>query len=92
MKYSKKTVITSFSIIVLIVLLALLSVNSRSITGAFVADVTVSHDLSNAFDQGAQEISVIVVLKDSAGEVHTETEKKESIREQQEAVLGELKS
>src|SRR3989344_2229737 len=89
MGYSKKRVITSFSIIVLIVLLALLSVNSRSITGAFVADVEVSPDLSHAFAKSTDEISVIVVLKDVSGNMN-EAEKKEAIKDLQEQVLGEL--
>ena len=71
-------------------LLALISLGPGGITGAFAADAQIGSDIVTAFDQGKEEVSVIVLLKDSDPTIRDEEEQKEAIKEKQEEVLADL--
>ncbi len=86
-----KKFVTSFSIVVLVMLLALISFSSGGITGAIVADAEVGSEVVTAFDQGKEEVSVIVLLKDDAGVMASAEEQKEAIKDKQQEVLDELR-
>src|SRR3989338_5978202 len=85
-----KIIVTSLSIVVLLLLLGLVSLNSAGITGAIIADVDTASEVVNAFDK-ANEVSVIVVLKDPTEKIETQEEQKELIKEKQQAVLDDLR-
>ena len=70
--------------------LALISLGPGGITGAFAADAQIGSDIVTAFDQGKEEVSVIVLLKDSDPTIRDEEEQKEAIKEKQEEVLADL--
>ena len=85
-----KKIVTSLSVIFLILLLALVSFSSGGITGAIVADAEVGSGLASSFDQ-AEQVSVIVVLKDDSTKAGTEEQQREAIKEKQEEVLADLR-
>ena len=90
MEKKLKKIVTSLSIVVLMLLLALISLGPGGITGAFAADAQIGSDIVTAFDQGKEEVSVIVLLKDSDPTIRDEEEQKEAIKEKQEEVLADL--
>ncbi len=89
MEKKLKKIITSLSIVVLFLTLALISLGPGGITGAVVADAEVGSEVEAAFDQGKEEVYVIVLLKDDSAAGSTE-EQKEAVREKQEEVLADL--
>ena len=90
MEKKLKKIVTSLSIVVLMLVLALISLGPGGITGAFAADAQIGSDIVTAFDQGKEEVSVIVLLKDSDPTIRDEEEQKEAIKEKQEEVLADL--
>ena len=82
-----KKVITSFSIIALVLLLAFISFSSGGITGAFVANAEVGVEVATAFSQGKEEVSIIVLLKDDLSSIENNEEQKEAIKEKQQEVI-----
>src|SRR3990167_892617 len=90
MNQKLKKIVTPLSIAVIIFMLALISFVPGGITGAFAADAGIGSDLVTAFDQGKDEVSVIILLKEDSGAVGSEEEQKEAIKEKQEEVLADL--
>ena len=78
------------ALIVIFLVMSILSMDFRGITGAIVADVEVSDEVQQAFADGEEQVSVIVLLKDDEIEDLNAEEKKEAIREQQQEVLEGL--
>jgi len=78
------------ALIIIFVVMSVLSLDFRGITGAIVADVEVSDEVQQAFANGEEQVSVIVLLKDDKIEDLNAEEKKEAIREQQQGVLEGL--
>src|SRR3989344_5879418 len=91
MNQKLKKIVTPLSIAVIIFMLALISFGPGGITGAFAADAEIGSDLVTAFDQGKDEVSVIILLKDDSGAVGSEEEQKEAIKEKQHEVLEDLR-
>ncbi len=90
MDRNTKKIVTSLSVLALFLLLAFIGFKSGGITGAIVADAEVGSEVITAFDQGKEEVSVIVLLKDNFDSAAGEEEEKEAIKEKQEEVLADL--
>src|SRR3989344_5518034 len=90
MNQKLKKIVTPLSIAVIIFMLALISFGPGGITGAFAADAEIGSDLVTAFDQGKDEVSVIILLKDDAGVMASAEEQKEAIKDKQQEVLDDL--
>lgn len=91
MNQKLKKIVTPLSIAVIIFMLALISFGPGGITGAIVADAEVGSEVVTAFDQGNEEVSVIVLLKDDSSAVKSEDQQKEAIKEKQQEVLQDLR-
>ncbi len=79
------------ALIVIFLAMSLLSLDFTGITGALAADVDVSSEVEAAFENGNEEVSVIVLLENDLKTIsRNEEEKKEAIQEKQETVLEEL--
>lgn len=91
MNRAVKKIITSLSIVVLVIFLVLISIGSGGITGAVVADAEVGSEVVAAFDQGKDEVLVIVLLKENSADPKSEEEQKEAIKEKQQEVLEDLR-
>ena len=71
-------------------MLGIITFSSGGITGAFIVDAEVGSEITNAFDSGKEEVSVIVLLKDDSTKLGNEEEQEAAIKKNQQEVLADL--